>query len=261
MKGLAVRIAVVLVACASVGVLGVPNAAAADIYAFANGCYALRDASTGRFVVKDALGYAATATTARGRDAVPHAGHRPRPLPVLRPGGRMPAPACSTRRPGHHARAGGRLARRRRRRRRCGSPASPTAGASASARSAGSASRPPPRPALDVRSQPAAARRSPRSRSTPPGRRSRAPARRARAGLPRRAHPRQRLPSSSAASFHCGRPWSPYGVTVALQRLPRPRTERRDRDLRELPHHRQPDRHPQHRRLAERSPAGPATTR
>ena len=40
-----------------------PAAAAVDIYAFANGCYALRDANTGRFVVRDALGYAATAPT------------------------------------------------------------------------------------------------------------------------------------------------------------------------------------------------------
>ena len=37
---------------------------AVDIYAYANGCYALRDANTNRFVVRDALGYAATAPTA-----------------------------------------------------------------------------------------------------------------------------------------------------------------------------------------------------
>ena len=35
-----------------------------DIYAYANGCYALKDATTGRFVARDALGYAATAPTA-----------------------------------------------------------------------------------------------------------------------------------------------------------------------------------------------------
>jgi hypothetical protein len=63
-KGLAVRTAVVLAACASVGALAAPNAAAADIYSYANGCYALRDAASGRFAVKDALGYAATAPTA-----------------------------------------------------------------------------------------------------------------------------------------------------------------------------------------------------
>jgi hypothetical protein len=53
-----------LVACASAAALLVPAAAAADIYAYANGCYSLRDAQTGRFVVRDALGYAATAPTA-----------------------------------------------------------------------------------------------------------------------------------------------------------------------------------------------------
>jgi microsomal dipeptidase-like Zn-dependent dipeptidase len=52
-----------LVACACAGALFTP-AAAADVYAYANGCYALRDTSTERFVVRDALGYAATARTA-----------------------------------------------------------------------------------------------------------------------------------------------------------------------------------------------------
>ena len=64
MKTLAVRAAVTLVACASACALFAPAAAAVDIYAFANGCYALRDANTDRFVVRDALGYAATAPTA-----------------------------------------------------------------------------------------------------------------------------------------------------------------------------------------------------
>jgi microsomal dipeptidase-like Zn-dependent dipeptidase len=52
-----------LVTCASAGALFTP-AATADVYAYANGCYALRDTSTDRFVVRDALGYAATARTA-----------------------------------------------------------------------------------------------------------------------------------------------------------------------------------------------------
>ena len=64
MKTLAVRAAVTLVACASACALFAPAAAAVDIYAYANGCYALRDANTDRFVVRDALGYAATAPTA-----------------------------------------------------------------------------------------------------------------------------------------------------------------------------------------------------
>ena len=53
-----------LVACASAGALFAPAAGAVDIYAYANGCYALRDANTDRFVVRDALGYSATARTA-----------------------------------------------------------------------------------------------------------------------------------------------------------------------------------------------------
>jgi microsomal dipeptidase-like Zn-dependent dipeptidase len=61
---LAVRAAVTLVACASACALFAPSAAAVDVYAYANGCYALRDANTDRFVVRDALGYAATAPTA-----------------------------------------------------------------------------------------------------------------------------------------------------------------------------------------------------
>ena len=64
MKTLTVRAAVTLVACASAGALFAPAAAAVDVYAYANGCYALRDANTDRFVVRDALGYAATAPTA-----------------------------------------------------------------------------------------------------------------------------------------------------------------------------------------------------
>jgi hypothetical protein len=39
-------------------------ASAADIYSYANGCYALRDANTGRFVTKDALGYPVNAQSA-----------------------------------------------------------------------------------------------------------------------------------------------------------------------------------------------------
>ena len=64
MKTVAVRAVVTLVACASACALFAPAAAGADIYSYANGCYALRDATTDRFVVRDGLRYAATATTA-----------------------------------------------------------------------------------------------------------------------------------------------------------------------------------------------------
>ena len=51
--------------------------------------------------------------------------------------------------------------------------------------------------------------------------------------------------------FHCGRPWSPYGVTVALQDCADHYPNGAGRGRRELPRHRQPGRHPQPGRLAE----------
>jgi microsomal dipeptidase-like Zn-dependent dipeptidase len=64
LKTLIVRAAVTLIACASACALFAPTAAAVDIYAYANGCYSLRDATTDRYVVRDGARYAATATTA-----------------------------------------------------------------------------------------------------------------------------------------------------------------------------------------------------
>ncbi len=64
MKTVAVRVAVALVASASVCALFASPAAAAGIYSYANGCYALRDVNTNQFVVRDTLGYAATAPSA-----------------------------------------------------------------------------------------------------------------------------------------------------------------------------------------------------
>jgi microsomal dipeptidase-like Zn-dependent dipeptidase len=55
-----VALAVVL----ATGVLCAPNAHAADVYAYAGGCYALKDVSANRYVVRDAAGYSATALTA-----------------------------------------------------------------------------------------------------------------------------------------------------------------------------------------------------
>ena len=64
MKTLAARAVVTLVACATATALSAPAASAIDIYSYSNGCYALQDAGTNRFVTRDALGYAATAPTA-----------------------------------------------------------------------------------------------------------------------------------------------------------------------------------------------------
>jgi len=57
------RIALAVVTCACVSALFAPTAQAVDIYAFANGCYALKDAGANRYVVRDSAGYATTATT------------------------------------------------------------------------------------------------------------------------------------------------------------------------------------------------------
>jgi hypothetical protein len=66
LKTLALRTAVAACVCASLAAVFTPSAATADVYAYANGCYALRDASTDRFVARDSLGYAATTPTAAG---------------------------------------------------------------------------------------------------------------------------------------------------------------------------------------------------
>jgi microsomal dipeptidase-like Zn-dependent dipeptidase len=61
LKTLVARACVGLVACVSVGALLAPAAGAADVYSYVHGCYALRDVNSGKFVVRDAAGYAATA--------------------------------------------------------------------------------------------------------------------------------------------------------------------------------------------------------
>ena len=57
LKALASRIVVALGAFVALAA-SAPAANAVDVHAFANGCYSLRDATTSRVVVKDALGYA-----------------------------------------------------------------------------------------------------------------------------------------------------------------------------------------------------------
>ena len=253
-KGLAERIAVVLVACASVGALGVPNAAAADIYSYANGCYALRDATTGRFVVKDALGYAATASTARAAHALPPPGHRPRPLPALRTRrAACRAPACST--PS------------------CPPPRRGRRPTGASTDGSGDA------PATHEREtgRPLGVGALSRLAQLDPARDPRWSLRRSRAAA--RAFPEIELNVSGtpfkgdsptapvrgflddhihlgafeflSGNFHCGRPWSPYGVTVALRDCVDHYPNGAGRAGREPPLHRQPRGHAQPRGLAE----------
>ena len=58
------RSGMAVAACAFASAFAAPSASAVDVYSFANGCYALRDQTANRFVVRDALGYSATAATA-----------------------------------------------------------------------------------------------------------------------------------------------------------------------------------------------------
>jgi microsomal dipeptidase-like Zn-dependent dipeptidase len=51
----------VVLACGFAFALAAPSASATSIYYYANGCYGLRDLTTNRYVVRDGSGYAATA--------------------------------------------------------------------------------------------------------------------------------------------------------------------------------------------------------
>ena len=55
-----------VLSCVFASALAAPSASAADVYSFANGCYGLRDTTTDRYVVRDALGYSASARNAGG---------------------------------------------------------------------------------------------------------------------------------------------------------------------------------------------------
>ena len=60
------RALLAIAACLAGAALFAPTASAVNIYSYANGCYALRDAGTGRYVARDSLGYAASATSIAG---------------------------------------------------------------------------------------------------------------------------------------------------------------------------------------------------
>jgi microsomal dipeptidase-like Zn-dependent dipeptidase len=60
------RNGIVVLGCAFAGAVAAAPASAADVYSYANGCHALRDTTTGRYVVRDALGYTASAANVGG---------------------------------------------------------------------------------------------------------------------------------------------------------------------------------------------------
>lgn len=64
--GLVLAAAALVVTVPTVAPAAPVAAAPIDVYAFANGCYVLRDETSGRFVSRDALGFVATATSAGG---------------------------------------------------------------------------------------------------------------------------------------------------------------------------------------------------
>jgi microsomal dipeptidase-like Zn-dependent dipeptidase len=63
MGGLRSATAVLACGCALALVAPSASATATDVYSYANGCYGLRDQTTNRFVARDGTGYAATAAT------------------------------------------------------------------------------------------------------------------------------------------------------------------------------------------------------
>ncbi len=79
------RIATAVLACWGVSAFAAPSASAVNVYSFANGCYALRDMTSNRFVVRDVARLRSQGRDRPGRDAVPHAGDWARALPPLRP--------------------------------------------------------------------------------------------------------------------------------------------------------------------------------
>ena len=207
-----------MLACASACALFAPAAAAADIYSYANGCYALRDANTNRFVVRDALGYAATAPTAAAATPFRMQATALGRYLLYGPDGRMPS------------------ARRRSTRSRDTTTPGPAAdwrvtdgGGTLRLTNVSTGDAPrrgtarPARPGRLDRA-PLVVRASPGLRDLPRGRGERHRHSRSRAASPTARvrgfvddHIHVGAFQFLGGRFHCGRPWSPYGVTVALQ--------------------------------------------
>ena len=104
-RSLALRSALAMVACICATAAAAPTASAVDIYSFANGCYALKDVPAGRYVVKDATGYAASATTVAAATPFRMQATALGRYLMYGPDGRMPPPACWTRSPATPSRA------------------------------------------------------------------------------------------------------------------------------------------------------------
>ncbi len=211
---------IAILACWGASALAAPSASAVDVYSFANGCYALRDMTSNRFVVREGSHYTATATTIGA--ATPfrmQATALGRYLLYGPDGADARHGPVEQGRGHHHAWAARRLGTARRCRKAAARQRVHRQGSSASAA---------PRRLTQVAAGPARWRfmpttgcsRFPEVQVNVTGQplRGSSPTARVRGFLDDHIH----LGAFEflGGRFHCGRPWSPYGVTVALKDCP-----------------------------------------
>jgi microsomal dipeptidase-like Zn-dependent dipeptidase len=215
---------VVLPAVLALGLIGVnlaacqPPPSPVDIYAFAGGCYSLKDETTGRFVARDTIGWVANATQSRATPFTVQAtglGH----YLFFGPGGTMPSVApgdviASTTTPGPTADWG--VATKDRRL----SFKSISNGRGLTVTSAGRLGH---SAVIEARWSLVAATGCTafpevQVNATGTPLRGSSPTAAVRGFVDAHAH--IAAFQFLGGEFHCGRPWSPYGVTVALQDCP-----------------------------------------
>jgi microsomal dipeptidase-like Zn-dependent dipeptidase len=80
--------------CVCASALFAPAAGAVDVYAFAGGCYAVRDANSGRYVARDSLGYSTSAVGVAGATPFRLQATALGRYLLYGPDGRMPATAA-----------------------------------------------------------------------------------------------------------------------------------------------------------------------
>ena len=216
---------------ASLGALFAPTRHAADVYSYAGGCYALRDATTNRYVARDSLGYSASATSVAAATPFRMQATALGRYLLYGPDGKMPADGRARHARRHdHARPHRRLEGRGRR--LDGAP-DQLLDRQAARRRRPRAAGPGDARALDVPARPGL-RDLPRGR----GQRHRTPLQGlepdgARARLPRRPHPPRRLRVPRRA-LPLRPALEPLRRDRRAARLPRPLPQRRGRGGREL---------------------------
>ncbi|MEA2330398.1 MAG: hypothetical protein QOH58_536 [Thermoleophilaceae bacterium] len=94
MKTLALRSAVAIAACTCAGAVFAPTASAVDVHALQGGCHTLRDADTGRFVARDGLAYNTSAASAAAATPFRFQATALGRFLLYGPDGRMPATAA-----------------------------------------------------------------------------------------------------------------------------------------------------------------------